>query len=85
MNRSDEPGGTPASPMETGSAVAAACGGMSAPWPDTLEAHVARLLEQGESLVLVTVISRTGSTPRDAGTRALPLRLNQRQPKERRR
>ncbi len=77
MNRSDEPGGTPASPMETGSAVAAACGGMSAPWPDTLEAHVARLLEQGESLVLVTVISRTGSTPRDAGTRALYTQAGQ--------
>ena len=73
MSRSDEPGGGAVSTGPAGacSADAAGSGGMSAPWPDTLEARVARLLGEGESVVLVTVISRTGSAPRDAGTRAL--------------
>ena len=71
MNRNDEPADTHGvnSTVATGPGDAAC--GMNAPWPDTLEARVARLLGQGESVVLVTVISRTGSAPRDAGTRAL--------------
>lgn len=44
---------------------------VSTPWEDTLEARAATLLEAGEPVVLVTVVSRTGSAPRDAGTRAL--------------
>ena len=43
-------------------------------WEDTLEARVASLLHDGEPSVLVTVVSRTGSAPRDAGTRALQTR-----------
>lgn len=53
--------GTPETPVTT-------------PWADTLEARVADLLHAGEPAVLVTVVSRTGSTPRDAGTRALQTR-----------
>ena len=53
------------------SATSAPSGGMAAPWPETLEARVAQLLAAGESVTLLTVISRTGSAPRDAGTRAL--------------
>lgn len=52
-------------------APSAPSGGMAAPWPETLEARVAQLLAGGESVTLLTVISRTGSAPRDAGTRAL--------------
>jgi len=44
---------------------------VSTPWEDTLEARAASLLEAGEPVVLVSVVSRTGSAPRDAGTRAL--------------
>lgn len=44
------------------------------PWEDTLEARAAALLTGGEPLVLVTVVSRTGSAPREAGTRALQTR-----------
>lgn len=44
---------------------------VSTPWEDTLEARAASLLATGEPAVLVTVVSRTGSAPRDAGTRAL--------------
>ena len=47
---------------------------VTTPWEDTLEARVASLLRDGEPSVLVTVVSRTGSAPRDAGTRALQTR-----------
>ena len=47
---------------------------VTTPWADTLEARVADLLQAGEPAVLVTVVSRTGSAPRDAGTRALQTR-----------
>ena len=47
---------------------------VTTPWEDTLEARVASLLQDGEPSVLVTVVSRTGSAPRDAGTRALQTR-----------
>ena len=47
---------------------------VTAAWEDTLEARVASLLHSGEPAVLVTVVSRTGSAPRDAGTRALQTR-----------
>jgi xanthine dehydrogenase accessory factor len=47
---------------------------VTTPWTDTLEARVADLLQAGEPAVLVTVVSRTGSAPRDAGTRALQTR-----------
>ena len=47
---------------------------VTTPWEDTLEARVASLLRDGEPAVLVTVVSRTGSAPRDAGTRALQTR-----------
>ena len=45
-----------------------------APWEETLEARAAELLQAGEAVVLVTVVARTGSAPRDAGTRALQTR-----------
>lgn len=57
----DAPKGTPESLVTT-------------PWEDTLEARAAALLAEGEPLVLVTVVSRTGSAPREAGTRALQTR-----------
>ena len=47
---------------------------VTTPWEDTLEARAAALLTGGEPLVLVTVVSRTGSAPREAGTRALQTR-----------
>ena len=47
---------------------------VTAAWEDTLEARVASLLHSGEPAVLVTVVSRNGSAPRDAGTRALQTR-----------
>ena len=47
---------------------------VTTPWEDTIEARVASLLRDGEPSVLVTVVSRTGSAPRDAGTRALQTR-----------
>ena len=47
---------------------------VTTPWEDTLEARVADLLHADEPTVLVTVVSRTGSAPRDAGTRALQTR-----------
>ena len=47
---------------------------VTTPWEDTLEARVVELLHAGEPAVLVTVVSRTGSAPRDAGTRALQTR-----------
>ena len=47
---------------------------VTTPWEDTLEARVADLLHADETTVLVTVVSRTGSAPRDAGTRALQTR-----------
>lgn len=68
MNKADSPG--KAAPAE-GMALPVSSGSIAAPWPDTLEARVAHLLGAGESVVLVTVIGRTGSAPRDAGTRAL--------------
>lgn len=45
-----------------------------APWEESLEARAAELLQAGEAVVLVTVVARTGSAPRDAGTRALQTR-----------
>ena len=47
---------------------------VTTPWEDTLESRAAMLLQSGEPVVLVTVVSRTGSAPRDAGTRALQTR-----------
>lgn len=47
---------------------------VTTPWSDTLEARVADLLQAEEPAVLVTVVSRTGSAPRDTGTRALQTR-----------
>ncbi|WP_291443282.1 XdhC/CoxI family protein [Desulfovibrio sp.] len=47
---------------------------VTTPWEDTLEARATALLTGGEPLVLVTVVSRTGSAPREAGTRALQTR-----------
>lgn len=47
---------------------------VTTPWEDTLEARAAALLTGAEPLVLVTVVSRTGSAPREAGTRALQTR-----------
>ncbi|MFT3957949.1 MAG: XdhC family protein [Desulfovibrio sp.] len=47
---------------------------VATPWEDTLEARATALLGEGEPLVLVTVVSRTGSAPREAGTRALQTR-----------
>ena len=47
---------------------------VTTPWEDTLEARAAALLAESEPLVLVTVVSRTGSAPREAGTRALQTR-----------
>lgn len=47
---------------------------VTTPWEDTLEARAASLLQDGEPVVLVTVVSRAGSAPRDAGTRALQTR-----------
>jgi xanthine dehydrogenase accessory factor len=47
---------------------------VDAPWEETLEARAAELLQAGEAVVLVTVVARTGSAPRDAGTRALQTR-----------
>lgn len=47
---------------------------VTTPWEDTLETRAAALLTGGEPLVLVTVVSRTGSAPREAGTRALQTR-----------
>lgn len=43
-------------------------------WNELLEARIARLLQNGEPLVLATIIARSGSTPRHAGTRALQTR-----------
>lgn len=40
-------------------------------WNEHLEGRIARLLTAGESAVLVTIIARSGSTPRHTGTRAL--------------
>ncbi|MDD4702056.1 MAG: XdhC family protein [Desulfovibrio sp.] len=68
MNKADPPG-KPG--IAEALAPSASSGGIAAPWSDTLEARVAHLLGAGENVVLVTVISRTGSAPRDAGTRAL--------------
>lgn len=39
--------------------------------PLDLEQHIARILQRGEPAVLMTVVSRQGSAPRGAGTRAL--------------
>ena len=47
---------------------------VTVPWEETLEARAAELLGKGEPVVLVTVVSRTGSAPRAAGTRALQTR-----------
>lgn len=68
MSQADLPGVAGSSAAMSSSAFS---GSIAAPWPETLEARVASLLGKGESVVLVTVISRTGSAPRDAGTRAL--------------
>lgn len=61
----------PGNPAPAAQAAADQPAGLSAPWPDTLEARVAELLARGQQAVLLTVISRTGSAPRAAGTRAL--------------
>ena len=61
VSGSEPPAGTPEALITT-------------PWEDTLEDRAATLLNEGEPLVLVTVVSRTGSAPRDAGTRALQTR-----------
>lgn len=39
--------------------------------PLNLEARAARLLDEGQAVVLLTVVEREGSAPRAAGTRAL--------------
>ena len=71
MSKADASDTMSASASLAPSATSAPSGGMAAPWPETLEARVAQLLADGERVTLLTVISRTGSAPRDAGTRAL--------------
>lgn len=71
MSKADASDTMSASASLAPSAASAPSGGMAAPWPETLEARVAQLLADGERVTLLTVISRTGSAPRDAGTRAL--------------
>ena len=39
--------------------------------PLNLEARAAQLLDEGQAVVLLTVVEREGSAPRAAGTRAL--------------